>query len=74
MALACALATTATHAAMHAWLLPTLAAPFALLVAELGALALEALVYARLSRSPARSLLAATLANALSFAAGLLVL
>lgn len=76
MAAACVLATTTTHLAMHFLLPRALPRPgdFVLL-GELLALGIEAGVYATVSRprEADRALMAAGLANALSYAAGLLV-
>jgi hypothetical protein len=76
MALVCLVATTATHLAMH-FVLP----PFAgtvdvwVITGELGALILEAGAYWWLSqpRSLARAMIASSIANSLSFVAGLLL-
>ena len=76
MAIACALATTATNLAMNAWLIHAARSYDAYLVAgELGASALEALVYVGISRrhDVARSLIASGIANSVSFIAGLLL-
>lgn len=76
LALACLIATTTTHLAMH------FALPYAalsheawLVTGETGALLAEALVYALVSR-PRRlgiALVASALANSASFLAGLLI-
>lgn len=74
---ACAVATTATHLAMH-FVLPGLlpAGISALLAGEAFALAAEAAVYLAVSRphDPGRALVASALANSLSFGAGLVLL
>jgi hypothetical protein len=77
MALACLIATTATHLAMH-FLLPRYTTTYAstVLIGESGALAVEALVYALVSRprDPGMALVAAACANAASYLAGLALL
>jgi len=76
MALACALATSATNLAMNSWLLHEVSSyETYLLAGELGASALEALVYvvASARHDVARALIVSGLANAVSFIAGLLV-
>jgi len=76
MAAACAVGTTATNLAMNLVLPRWLGTGTEFLVAgELGALVLEAALYALVSRprDPARALVAAALANGASFAAGLVV-
>jgi hypothetical protein len=77
MAVACALGTSATNLAMNGLLPRLLGSGAAFLVAgELGSLLAEALLYALVSRprDPARALAASALANAASFAAGLVLL
>ncbi len=73
MGLTCALTTTATHLAMH-FLLPRGVGSYAgvLLVGELGALVVEAGVYALVSRprDVGRALIASAVANTLSYLAG----
>lgn len=74
MAVVAALATTATHLAMHFALPHVVSTYVAWLVAgELLALVVEAAAYALLSRprSVERALVASAVANALSFGAGL---
>ena len=77
MACACLAATTVTHAFMH-FALPTLVPSFTLwvVIGEATALAVEAVVYALVSkpRSASRALVASALANLLSFSAGLILL
>jgi hypothetical protein len=77
MAVVCGVATTATHLAMH-FLLPHVVGSMDqfMLLGELGALVVEALVYAVVSRprDPGRALVAAALANGLSYGAGLLLI
>jgi hypothetical protein len=74
MAIACALATSATNVAMNAWLVRAVRSyDTYLLVGELCASAIEALVYAAASRRHeiGHALIASGLANATSFIAGL---
>lgn len=74
MGIACAIATSLTNLLMNTWLLHRVRSHDTyLLVGELGASALEALVYVAASRQHALgcALVASGLANALSFAAGL---
>jgi len=76
LALACAAGTTVTNLAMNLLLPRWLGAGAAwLLAGELGALLLEAALYAAVGRprDPARALVASALANGASFAAGLAV-
>jgi hypothetical protein len=76
MALVCASITGLTNVAMNAWLFDALASyETYLLTGELGATVLEAAVYALASprRHTGRALVAAGLANAASFAAGLVI-
>jgi len=75
MALVCGLATTATHLILHFLLPQWLPARGAMLGGEALALFAEAAAYALFSRprDAGRALLASALANALSFAAGILV-
>lgn len=74
MALACALATSATNLLMNAWLLGTGSYDARLMGGEIGATFSEAIVYLVVSRGhePGKALMASGLANAASFAAGLL--
>jgi hypothetical protein len=76
MAIACALATSATNLAMNAWLLHAVSSYASyLLVGELCATVVEGLVYIAASRQHdvGRALVASGLANAASFIAGLLL-
>lgn len=76
MALACALATTATNLAMNAGLIYAASSyDDYLLLGELGATVLEALVYVAVDRRHdfGRCLIASGVANAVSFIAGLLL-
>jgi hypothetical protein len=73
MAIACAVATTATHLAMHFAVPPIAGSYLASLVAgEIAATAAEGIVYAILSRNAPRAFVASAVANSLSFAIGLL--
>ena len=75
MAVACALATTATHVFMHFALPRFLPSPRdVLLVGETVAVGFEAGVYALVSRDLGRSLVASALANSASYGAGLIIL
>lgn len=73
MGIACILTTSTTHLAMH-FLLPRVAAAYQsiILIGELGALVIEAGVYALVSRprDPGRALVASAVANTLSYLAG----
>ncbi len=77
MALCCLVATTATHLAMH-FLLPRVVSSYQqfILVGELMATIIEALVYALSSRPRdwSRAMLASALANTTSYAAGLILI
>jgi hypothetical protein len=76
MALACALATSATNLAMNTLLYPRAGSYDAyILIGEIGATLVEAAVYYAVDRDhdPGRALLASALANAASFGAGLLL-
>lgn len=75
LALACAVATTATHLLLH-FAFPALTPPglSPLVAGELFATAAEAAVYAAVGRDLPRALVASALANSASFAAGLLLL
>ena len=76
MAIACALATSVTNVAMNVALPRWLGVGLTfLLVGEIGALILEALVYARARRPRdwGRALAASALANGASFSVGLLL-
>jgi len=76
MAAVCAATTTCTHLAMH-FVLPQLVGSFGqfILLGELGALLVEAMVYwlASRPRDLGLALVASALANALSYGVGLLV-
>ncbi len=73
MGATCALTTTATHLSMH-FLLPRVVAAYqsVVLIGELGALLIEAGVYALVSRprDPGRALIASAVANTVSYLAG----
>lgn len=74
MGIACAVATSVTNLLMNTWLVHRVRSHDTYLLAgELGASALEALVYVVVSRQHdiGSALVASGLANALSFAAGL---
>ncbi len=77
MALVCGVATTATHLAMH-FILPPMVVSVDqfMLLGELGALAVEVLVYflASRPRDIGRALVASALANGLSYGVGLLII
>lgn len=76
MALACAIATSATNLAMNLLLYPRVGSVDTyLLVGEIGATLAEAAVYYAASREHdvGRALLASALANAASFGAGLVL-
>ena len=76
MAGACALATTVTNLVMNAWLSRASGSyDISLLGGEIGASLVEAVVYATVSRrhGVGNALVASGLANAASFAAGLIV-
>ena len=76
MAAVCAATTTCTHLAMH-FILPQFVGSFGqfILVGELGALLVEAIVYwlASRPRDLGLALIASAMANALSYGIGLLV-
>jgi len=77
LGVACAVATTATHLAMHFGLPALLPAGAPVLIAgEALALVAEAAVYFAVSRprDPGRALVASALANSISFGAGLALL
>ena len=77
LALACAFATTVTHLLLHFGLPRVIAAPgTVLVVGEALALLGEAAVYARVSRSRSvgQALVASTVANTVSYGAGLVLL
>lgn len=77
MAVACAAATTVTHLTMH-FVLPRLVSSYGqfILVGEVGALVVEAVVYwlASQPREAGRALAASAVANLLSYGAGLYLL
>jgi peptidoglycan biosynthesis protein MviN/MurJ (putative lipid II flippase) len=73
LAIACAIATTATNLAMNTWLYHAVRSyDVYLLVGEIGAVLVEALVYWGASREHelGRAILASAVANAASFAVG----
>ncbi len=73
MALVCAIATTATHLVLH-FVLPRFLPPgTALLAGEALATVAEAAAYAIVSRDLGRSLVASAVANAASYALGLIL-
>ena len=74
MGLVCAVATTATHVALHFDFPPLLPARVpALLFGEAFATLAEAAAYVAVSRDVGRSLVASAIANTTSFCAGLIL-
>ena len=76
MALACAVATTATNLTMNLVLFPNVRSITSyLLIGEIGAVVIEAAVYFAVSkeRDIGRALIASAIANNASFAAGMLL-